>query len=77
MKRQFMVRILRDHDDYADVVVDAEDEGQAKDAALAIVKADPGMWFGDVAQPEYCVDESSDVEELDGTEYASANEVKP
>lgn len=77
MKRQFMVRIVRDDEDYADVVVDAENEERAKEVALAIVKANPDMWFGGITPPQYHVDESSDVEELDGTEYISANEVRP
>ncbi|MCZ7496249.1 hypothetical protein O8B39_17250 [Agrobacterium rhizogenes] len=74
MTRQFMVRILRDGeaDDYADVVVDADSEGEAKELALAIVRKNPGQWFDEPKPPTYSVDETSDVEELDGTEYASA-----
>lgn len=75
--RQFMVRILRDtDDDYADVVVDAEGEEEAKITALRIVKASPDQWFGEPPEPTYAVDPSSDVEELDGTEYESAKEVR-
>lgn len=72
--KQFMVRILRDTDeDYADVVVDAETEFSAKMIALNLVNANPGQWFGEPPQPKYLIDESSDVEELDGSEYESAN----
>lgn len=70
---QFMVRILRDTDeDYADVVVDADDEAEAKELALAIVRKKPSQWFDTPQPPTYSVDEASDVEELDGSEYESA-----
>lgn len=74
MTRQFMVRILRDGEsyDYADVVVDADSEGVAKELALSIVRNNPSQWFDEPKPPTYSIDESSDVEELDGTEYASA-----
>lgn len=74
MIRQFMVRIIRDGDtdEYADVVVDAEGEGGAKELALAIVRKNPDQWFDEPKPPTYSVDETSDVEELDGNEYASA-----
>lgn len=76
--RQFMVRILRDTDgEYTDIVVDAEQEDAAKAVALQIVNARPHLYFGPPDDPKYIIDPSSDVEELDGTEYASANEVKP
>jgi len=75
--RQFMVRILRDTDEeYADIVVDAESEFQAKMIALNIVNKRPGLYFGDPADPQYIIDPSSDVEDVTGGEYASANEVR-
>jgi hypothetical protein len=72
--KQFMVRVLRDGEagDYADVVVDADSEGEAKEIALAVVRKNPAQWFDEPKPPTYSIDESSDVEELDGTEYASA-----
>ncbi|MFK4060780.1 hypothetical protein [Brucella anthropi] len=76
--RQFLVRILRDTDeDYADVVVDADDEASAKETALSIVRANPDRWFDYPPQPKYVIDPSSDVEDVTGGEYASANEVRP
>lgn len=76
--RQFMVRILRDTDeDYADVVVDAEEEASAKETALNIVRANPDQWFDCPPQPKYIVDPSSDVEDVSDCGYASANEVQP
>jgi hypothetical protein len=78
MTNQFMVRILRDtDDDYADVVVDAEDEESAKVIALNIVNANPGQWFDEPPLPKYIVDPTSDVEDVTDGEYASANEVRP
>jgi hypothetical protein len=75
--KQFMVRVLRDTDeDHADVVVDAETEASAKIIALDLVKANPAQWFSEPPQPRYLIDESSDVEELDRSEYMSANEAK-
>lgn len=69
---QYMVRILQnDGDDHADVVVDAETEYEAKMTALSIVRSDPMKWFDQPPPPTYSVDESSDVEELDGKEYDS------
>lgn len=77
MSSQFMVRILRDTDeDYADVVVDADDEASAKEVALNIVRANPDQWFDYPPQPKYIVDPSSDVEDVSDCGYASANEVK-
>lgn len=73
--RQFMVRILRDTDeDYADVVVDAETEFSAKMIALNLVNKRPDLWFSDQKPPKYLIDPSSDVEDVTGGEYASANE---
>lgn len=75
--KQFMVRVLRDTDeDHADVVVDAETEASAKIIALELVNANPSQWFSEPPQPKYLIDESSDIEELDGSEYVSANEAK-
>lgn len=73
--KQFMVRILQNGDtsDFADVPVDAENELSAKITALTIVRSNPGIWFDEPPPPTYSVDESSDVEELDGAEYSSAN----
>lgn len=71
--KQFMVRILRDPDeDYADLVVDADGEEEAKKLALAIVNKNPSQWFDTPKPPTYSIDASSDVEELDGSEYVSA-----
>lgn len=75
MTRQFMVRILRDTDeDYADVVVDAETEFSAKMIALNLVKANPAQWFDKPPEPKYLIDPASDVEDVTGGEYGSANE---
>lgn len=73
--KQFKVRILRDTDeDYADVVVDAKTEFSAKMIALNLVKANPSQWFGEPPEPKYLIDPFSDVEDVTGGEYASANE---
>lgn len=78
MTRQFMVRILRDTDeDYADVVVDADDEASAKEMALNLVRANPDQWFDYPPPPKYIVDPASDVEDVSDCGYASAIEVKP
>ncbi len=78
MTRQFMVRILRTPDEeYVDMVVDAEHEDAAKTIALGLVNARPALYFGDPDDPLYIVDPSSEVEELDRSEYISANEVMP
>lgn len=77
MTAQFMVRILRDTDeDYADVVVDADDEASAMETALNLVRANPDQWFDYPPQPKYIVDPSSDVEDVSDCGYASANEVR-
>ncbi|WP_313666115.1 hypothetical protein [Shinella sp.] len=76
MSSQFMVRILRDTDeDYADVVVNADDETSAKEVALNLVRANPDQWFDCPPQPEYIIDPSSEVEDVSDCGYASANEV--
>lgn len=78
MKKQFMVRIVRDIDeDWVDVVVDSEEEEEAKAFALAIVRASPDSWFGAPPPIRYFVDDASDVEDVSDCGYASANEVKP
>lgn len=73
--KQFMVRILRDDDDsdYADVVVDAKTKYHAKMVALTLVRKNPSQWFDEPPPPIYSIDESSDVEDVTGGEYASAN----
>lgn len=72
--KQFMVRIYRNTDgDYADVVVDAETEEDAKRLALAIVRFDPAMWFDVPEVPQYYVDSTTDVEDVTGGEYASVS----
>lgn len=74
MKKQFMVRIIRDSDeDYADVVVDAESEDEAKGIALAEVQNNPEKWFDEPPKPRYLVDPSSDVEDVTDGEYLSVN----
>lgn len=76
-KRQFMVRILRDTDEeYADVVVDAKSEKEASTIALNLVKEQPDQYFDDPKPPKYRVDHTSDIEDVTGGEYASANEVR-
>ncbi|MEH3108959.1 MAG: hypothetical protein PGN22_02780 [Agrobacterium cavarae] len=76
--RQFMVRIIRDSDDeHADIVVTTNSEEKAKALALSLARANPSLYFGDENAPQYYVDPSSDVEDVTGGEYASANEVKP
>ncbi|MEL4071700.1 hypothetical protein WKW50_16265 [Ochrobactrum sp. GPK 3] len=76
--RQFMVRILRDTDeDYADVVVDADDEDCAEKTALNLVRANPDQWFDCPPQPKYLVDPASDVDDVSDCGYSSANEVGP
>lgn len=78
MKRRFMVRILRSSDEeYVDMVVDAESEDEAKSISLCLVKANPFVYFGEPDEPAYYVDPTSDVEDVTGGEYDSANEVRP
>ena len=72
--RQFMVRIVRSTDEeYTDLVVDAQDEEQAKRIAQEIVEKNPSLYFSDPEMPTYRPDPMSDVEDVTGGEYKSVN----
>lgn len=71
---QYMVRILRSSDDeWADVVVDAYSEENAKFLAVAWVKDCPDQFFGPSAE-RYYVDTSQEIEDVTGQDYKSCNE---
>lgn len=72
--KQFMVRVLRDMDDsYADVVVSAEGEAEAKEIALNTVRANPDQWFDTLPPPRYISDPFSEVEDVTACGYKSVN----
>lgn len=72
--KQFMVRVLRDMDDsYADVVVSAEGEAEAKEIALNTVRANPDQWFDTPPPPLYILDPFSEVEDVTSCGYKSVN----
>jgi len=71
--KHFMVRVLRStDDDYADVVVKADEIGIAEKIAVDLVTADPSQFFGE-PETHYYVDPSQDTEEVSPNEYAAAN----